>query len=114
MKIRADLVELLHQGHSNLAIADMLRVDRKTVAAARDALRMPAAPNRRPMTARERLLLEAAPTGKVRDYDRRREPITAQQAAANRRVLERAIARGETHVAGRHLHAVPETTKDAA
>lgn len=43
MKIRADVAELLHQGHSNLAIARATGAAPKTVAASRQALGIPPA-----------------------------------------------------------------------
>ncbi|MEV4335723.1 hypothetical protein [Streptomyces sp. NPDC049590] len=43
MKVRDDIAELLHAGHSNSAIARQLNVDAKKVAAARAALGLPKA-----------------------------------------------------------------------
>lgn len=106
MNIRADVVELLHQGLNNVEIAERAGVHRYTVAKARHALGIPNV-SRRKDTATERLYAEALPTGRVRTYDRRTQPITASQAAANRRALEEALRAPKP---SRHLHVAPERT----
>lgn len=99
MKVRADIAELIHEGHSDASIAHRLGCHRATVNRARqDLIRL--------RTDKERLLSEELPTGRVRDYDRRREPITAAQAAANRHALEEALRPAPKP--RRHLYAVPD------
>lgn len=84
MKIRADIADLIRDGHTNASIAARLHCDRATVAAARRALRLP------PADLLGRLYAEAVPTGRVRDY---RPPnglmplSPAQQAANQARLL---------------------------
>ena len=45
------------------------------------------------VTPLERLLAEEIPTGEIRDYDRRRQPVTPEEAAAHRAALIQAIYR---------------------
>lgn len=84
MSIRTDIAALILEGHTDTHIAHRLGCHRITVNRARHALQ-------RPFTEKERLLSEELPTGRVREYDRRRQPTSASQAAANRRALEDAI-----------------------
>ena len=85
MKVRADIAELIHAGHTNASIAHRLDCDPSTVAEARRALRYP------PAGALERLYAEAVPTGRVKDYRPERMPTSPDQAAANRARLLAAL-----------------------
>ncbi|MFJ5259116.1 hypothetical protein ACIQAC_01395 [Streptomyces sp. NPDC088387] len=64
MKVRADVAELLHHGHSDRAIVRQLHVDAKVVAAARAHLGIPKAkPGRKPAASAENLFwLRVKPT----------------------------------------------------
>lgn len=90
MKIRADIADLIREGHTNESIAHRLGCDRSTVAYARQALRFP------PADHLGRLYAEAAPTGRVRDYQPPQGwmPLSPAQQAANRATLLAAL-RGE-------------------
>jgi len=90
MKIRADIAELIREGHTNASIAHRLNCHRDTVGAARRALRMP------PADLLGRLYAEAVPTGQVRDYQPTdgRMPLSPARQAANRATLLAAL-RGE-------------------
>lgn len=84
--IRSDIAALVLAGHTDDHIARRLGCHRATANRHRRALL-------RPVTAEERLLAEELPTVRVRDYDRRREPITPERAAANRAALAAALRR---------------------
>ncbi|MDG9701708.1 helix-turn-helix domain-containing protein [Streptomyces sp. DH37] len=81
--IRTDIAALIAAGHSDEHIARRLGCHRATVNRHRNRLA-------RPVTADERLLAEELPA-RVRDFDRRRQPISPAQAAANRRALAAAL-----------------------
>lgn len=81
--IRTDIAALIAAGHSDDHIAHRLGCHRATVNRHRNRLRHPATPD-------ERLLAEELPA-RVRDFDRRRQPISPAQAAANRRALAAAL-----------------------
>lgn len=109
MTVRADIAALIDEGHSDTGIAHRLGCHRSTVNRARlDLIRL--------RTAEERLLAEELPTGRVRDYDRRRQPISPEQAAANYAALAAAIKpRPKNTAAVARLATVyPATTRSAA
>ena len=85
MKIRADIADLIREGHTNAHIAHRLHCATDTVAKARWALRLP------PAGALHRLYAEAVPTGRVKDYRPERMPTSPAQAAANRARLLAAL-----------------------
>lgn len=81
--IRSDIAALIAAGHSDDHIAHRLGCHRSTVNRHRRRLA-------RPVTAEERLLAEELPV-RVDAYDRRRQPVSPAQAAANRRALAAAL-----------------------
>ncbi|MEU9444620.1 helix-turn-helix domain-containing protein [Streptomyces sp. NPDC048304] len=95
MNIQPVIAEHLRQGLNNSEIARRTGADRKTIARARQRLGVPnpagRRPTPRPATAKERLFAEALPTGRVRDYRPRVEPLTPAQQAANRERLLAAL-----------------------
>lgn len=95
MNIQPVIAEHLRQGLNNSEIARLTGVDRKTVAAARLRLGVPnpaaRRPTSRPVTARERLLAEALPTGRVHEYRPHRMPLSPAQQLANRERLLAAL-----------------------
>ncbi|WP_055570125.1 hypothetical protein [Streptomyces atriruber] len=90
MKVRADIVALIREGHTNASIAHRLHCDASTVASARRALRLP------PADQLGRLYAEAAPTGRVREHKPPAGlmPLSPARQAANREQLLAAL-RGE-------------------
>ncbi|MDR3036155.1 MAG: helix-turn-helix domain-containing protein [Kitasatospora sp.] len=96
MKIRVDVVELLHRGYSNVEIAERTGVSAQTIAKNRHRLGLPNARRRRRRTVTERLYAEALPTGRVDDYrpPSGRIPLSPAQQASNRATLLAAL-RGE-------------------
>ncbi|WP_330449680.1 helix-turn-helix domain-containing protein [Streptomyces anulatus] len=86
MKIRADIAELIRQGHTNASIALRLGCAPSTVGRARHALRLP------PADRLGRLYAEALPTGRVLGDKPTRVQTSPAQAAANRRALLAALA----------------------
>ncbi|MGW6531418.1 helix-turn-helix domain-containing protein [Streptomyces venezuelae] len=92
MKIRADIAQLIRDGHTNASIAHRLRCDETTVASARRALRMP------PADLLGRLYAEAVPTGRVRSAAGR-QPLSPAQQAANRATLAAALRGDDTAAA---------------
>lgn len=93
--IRSDIAALILAGHTDDHIAHRLGCHRATVNKVRVALH-------RPATEEERLFAEALPVVRIRDYDRRRQPVTPARAAANRAALAAA------------LRPVPTTESEAA
>lgn len=95
MNLQPVIAEHLRQGLNNSEIARRTGADRKTVARARERLGVPnpagRRPTPRPATPRERLLAEAIPTGRVRDYRPRVLPLTPAQQRANRERLLAAL-----------------------
>ncbi|MFJ3950241.1 helix-turn-helix domain-containing protein [Streptomyces libani] len=85
MNVRPDIAALIFDGHTDTHIARRLGCHRSTVHRARQVL------ERKLQDPQQRLYAEELPTGRVRDYDRRRQPTSAAQAAANRRALEEAL-----------------------
>ena len=85
MKVRADIVTLIREGHTNASIAHRLHCAKSTVARAREALRLP------PADRLGRLYAEAVPTGRVTDYRPDRMPTSPAQQAANRERLMAAL-----------------------
>ena len=85
MKVRADIVTLIREGHTNASIAHRLHCAKSTVARAREALRLP------PADRLGRLYAEAVPTGRVKDYRPDRMPTSPAQQAANRERLMAAL-----------------------
>ncbi|MCX5158123.1 helix-turn-helix domain-containing protein [Streptomyces sp. NBC_00264] len=85
MKIRADIADLIREGHTNASIAHRLGCDPATVARARQALHLP------PADRLGRLLAEAAPTGRVLSDKPTRVQTSPAQAAANRQALLAAL-----------------------
>ena len=83
MKVRADIVTLIREGHTNASIAHRLHCAKSTVARAREALRLP------PADRLGRLYAEAVPTGRVRDWkpDGPMPTSPAQQAANRARLM---------------------------
>lgn len=98
MNIQPVIAEHLRQGLNNSEIARRTGADRKTVASARQRLGVPnpaaRRPTPRPPTATERLLVEAIPTGRVREFRPSRMPLSPAQQRANRERLLAAL-RGE-------------------
>ncbi|MEV6165758.1 helix-turn-helix domain-containing protein [Streptomyces sp. NPDC052052] len=96
MRIRPDVAELIHQGFNNAYITKRCGVSGQHVTAARRRLQRPNAPERRDVTALERLYAEAVPTGRVYDYrpPSGLMPLSKAQQAANRATLLAAL-RGE-------------------
>jgi hypothetical protein len=98
MNVQPVIAEHLRQGLNNSEIARRTGADRKTVARARERLGVPnpaaRRPTLRPVTAEERLLAEAIPTGQVRDFRPHFQPLTPAQQRANRELLLAAL-RGE-------------------
>jgi IS30 family transposase len=111
MKVRTDIAALIYDGHTDTHIARRLGCHRSTVHRARQTL------ERKLQDPQQRLYAEELPTGRVRDFDRRRQPTSAAQAAANRRALEEALrpaskarvrdltAYSELHARHAHNHA---------
>lgn len=95
MNIQPVIAEHLRQGLNNSEIARRTGADRKTVARARLRLGVPNPAARRPTpraaTAKERLLAEALPTGRVREYRPRLMPLSPAQQLANRERLLAAL-----------------------
>ena len=95
MNIQPVIAEYLRQGLNNSEIARRTGADRKTVASARQRLGVPNPAARRPTlrqpTARERLLAEAIPTGRVREYRPSLMPLSPAQQQANRERLMAAL-----------------------
>ncbi|MFC9285661.1 helix-turn-helix domain-containing protein [Streptomyces sp. NPDC057052] len=95
MNIRPDVADHLRRGLNNSEIARRTGVDRKTVARARLRLGVPNPAGRRPTPAPEtvsdRLLAEALPTGRVREYRPRLMPLSSAQQRANRERLLAAL-----------------------
>ncbi|MFE7233963.1 helix-turn-helix domain-containing protein [Streptomyces sp. NPDC057596] len=87
MKVRADVAALIREGHTNASIAHRLHCDRRTVARAREALRLP------PADRLGRLYAEAVPTGRVKDYQPAGGlmPLSPAQQRANRERLLAAL-----------------------
>jgi hypothetical protein len=85
MKIRADIADLIREGHTNASIARRLGCHYDTVARARRGLRLP------PADTLGRLYAEAVPTGRVREYRPDRMPTSPAQQAANRARLLAAL-----------------------
>jgi hypothetical protein len=85
VKVRADIVTLIREGHTNASIAHRLHCAKSTVARAREALRLP------PADRLGRLYAEAVPTGRVKDYRPDRMPTSPAQQAANRERLMAAL-----------------------
>ncbi|MET8377984.1 helix-turn-helix domain-containing protein [Streptomyces microflavus] len=86
MKIRADIAELIRQGHTNASIALRLGCAPTTVGRARQALRYP------PADQLGRLYAEALPTGRVLGDRPTRVQTSPAQAAANRKALLAALS----------------------
>ncbi|MCX4605435.1 helix-turn-helix domain-containing protein [Streptomyces anulatus] len=86
MKIRADIAELIREGHTNASIAHRLGCDPATVGRARHTLRLP------PADRLGRLYAEAVPTGRVLGDRPARAQTSPAQAAANRRALLAALS----------------------
>jgi AraC-like DNA-binding protein len=84
VNIRTDIADLLRAGHTDTHIAHQLGCHRNTVHRTRQALGIP------PTRVLDRLRVEAAP---VQIRDRYREPLTAEQVAANRELLAAAVYR---------------------
>ena len=85
MKIRADIADLIRQGHTNASIAHRLGCNPATVGKARHALRLP------PADRLGRLYAEAVPTGRVLSDKPNRVQTSPAQAAANRKALLAAL-----------------------
>ncbi|MEU1088905.1 helix-turn-helix domain-containing protein [Streptomyces sp. NPDC005892] len=93
MKIRADIADLIREGHTNASIAHRLRCAPSTVGRVREALQLP------PADRLGRLYAEALPTGKVLGDQPARVGTSPAQAAANRRALLEAISSPRKRVA---------------
>ncbi|MFD6553756.1 helix-turn-helix domain-containing protein [Streptomyces sp. NPDC058398] len=78
MKVRADIAALIRAGHTNASTALRLGCNPRTVARAREALRLP------PADKLGRIYAEALPTGRVKDYRPELMPLSPAQQAANR------------------------------
>ncbi|EFL29432.1 hypothetical protein SSOG_09146 [Streptomyces himastatinicus ATCC 53653] len=85
MKVRADIANLIREGHTDEHIAHRLGCHRNTVSRVRHALRLP------PSDPIKRLLAEELPIGRVRDYRPERMPTSPAQAAENRARLLAAL-----------------------
>jgi len=85
VKAPVGIDELLRAGHSDTRIAHELGCHRSTVNRHRHALQLPQSDRL------GRIYAEALPTGRVPDFNRWRQPITPEQAAANRAALAAAL-----------------------
>jgi hypothetical protein len=87
MNRRPDIADLIRRGHSDTSIAQQLGCHRTTAARARRALGYP------PVGELGRLYVEAAPTGRVKDYRPAHGlmPLAPAQQAANRARLLAAL-----------------------
>ncbi|MGH3584852.1 MAG: helix-turn-helix domain-containing protein [Pseudonocardia sp.] len=85
MKVRADIADLIREGHTNASIAHRLGCDPATVGRVRNALRLP------PADRLGRLYAEAVPTGRVLSDRPNRVQTSPAQAAANRQALLAAL-----------------------
>lgn len=86
MKVRADIADLIREGHTNTSIAHRLGCAPGTVGRVRQALHLP------PADRLGRLYAEALPTGRVLSDKPTRVQTSPAQAAANRQALLAALA----------------------
>ncbi|NJA56695.1 hypothetical protein [Streptomyces sp. NEAU-H3] len=103
MRVPPLVAELLRQGYTNDEIRRQAGHSKHTIAKYRAQLGFPAAAPRPPQAELDRILAEAVPTGRVKDWQPPKGgmPISPARAAENRRALEEALGLNPKHAARR-------------